>query len=180
MTSNPMPIAQRNISCFFSDSNKYLVVMNMNGPESRKSTVDFRVGHGFALKSELITPKTETLSTQITSLGICLVRNHIGIRLQTSIPVGNTQATKIENFSTRGGQLWIAVMEKTTIKTVEKRKTLKVKSSYRANITLDVGSLEFKGMKICRGQKGISLVHLVGQLLFPWNIEEETVAFLLY
>tara|TARA_B100000959_G_scaffold287285_1_gene370820 strand:+ start:4408 stop:4671 length:264 start_codon:yes stop_codon:yes gene_type:complete len=60
--------------------------------------------------------------------------------------VGNTQATKIEIFSTRGGQLWIAVMEKTTIKAVENRKTLKVKRSCQANTTLDVGSLEFRSM----------------------------------
>ncbi len=101
----------------------------MNGPEAIKSTVDFRVAHGFSLKRELISAKTKAKSTHSTSLGSCFAPHHVGANLRITIPAGNMQANKMEECLNKGGQLWIAAMEKMTIKRVEQRKTLKAQLS---------------------------------------------------
>ena len=114
----------------------------MNGPETINSTNDFREAHIFSLNSELISPKIKTKSTHRTSLGT-FVLNHMGARTRLTIVGGNRQANKMEVCLTRGGQLWTAVTEKTKIKIVEHRKTLKDQLSQRANI-LEVNSVSFK------------------------------------
>lgn len=120
------------------------MVININGPETINSTVDFRVPHGFSLKSELIRPKIETRRTHSTSLGGCFAIHQPGALLRITIPVGNMQASKMEACLNKGGQLWIAAMEKTTMKRVEQRKTWKAQLSKRGNIFSKVDSLGFE------------------------------------
>lgn len=108
------------------------------GPEATKSTVDFAVGHGFSLRRELIRPKTKTSSAHRASLGVLFSLNQVGIRTRTTMATGRMQANKMEACLTIGGQLWMAVTEKITIKRVEKRNALKAQSSQRARIALEM------------------------------------------
>ncbi len=106
-----------------------MVVININGPEAIKSTVDFRVGHEFSLRKELVRPKINTTSAHRTSFGILLSLNQVGIRTRVTMAAGSVQANKMEACLAMGGQLWIAATEKKIIKRVEQRKVLKAQSS---------------------------------------------------
>jgi hypothetical protein len=111
------------------DSNRYLVVINIKGPEATKSIVDFIVIHEFSLCRETTIPKIKTSSAHRTSFGTFLSLNHLGMRTRTTMAKGSMQDNKMEACLAMGGQLCIAATEKMTIKRVEHRKTLKAQLS---------------------------------------------------
>jgi len=56
------------------------------------------------------------------------------------------QANRMENLFKKGGQLWMALMEKNIIKIVEKQKALIAQLSGRANTSREAAGLSLSGI----------------------------------
>ena len=82
-----------------------MVVINIKGPEAIKSTVALSENSWFSLSSELEAPKIKIKITHRTSLGIVFLLRHAGNSKMPIMITGNIQASNIEAFPIRGGQL---------------------------------------------------------------------------
>jgi hypothetical protein len=82
-----------------------MVVINIKGPEAIKSPVAFRVIPRVSLSMELVRPKIKIRSVHRTSFGAFIFLKHSGIWAKVIIAPGNIQASRIDTFPIRGGQL---------------------------------------------------------------------------
>ena len=99
-----------------------------------------------ALKNAPINPSAKSENSQIISLGTCLTLSQLDFTEKIIIG-GPMQANRMENLFKKGGQLWMALMEKNIIKIVEKQKTLIAQLLDRANTSLEAAGLSLSEIK---------------------------------
>jgi hypothetical protein len=122
------------------------VPTNIRGPAAIKRTIDLKAVHGSALKNELISPSIKRENSQIISLGICLILCQV-VLPEKIISDGTIQANRMENLLIKGGQLWMAPMEKKIIKIVEIQKDLRAQLRDRTTASPEGDDLNSEGIK---------------------------------
>ena len=99
-----------------------------------------------AVKNEPVNPSAKSENSQIISLGNCLTLSQLDFTEKIIIG-GPMQANRMENLFKKGGQLWMALMEKNIIKIVEKQKALIAQLSGRANTSREAAGLSLSEIK---------------------------------
>ena len=118
-----------------------------------KRIIDLKAVHWSSLKNVLIRPIIKSRKNHIISFGTYFVLSQLEPWLRIITPAGNMQTNKIEELLMKVGQLWIASIDKKTIKMVDMQKILKAQLFQLVSFSPEVSGLEFDSIRIYRAAK---------------------------